>query len=115
MSQEDQDLIQLLIEIRNAHTVMAEAINAYLEAKAPPEIKVERISMLFPEGLRALLRFEEKGEWIIIQPRRFLGSENFAKIATIVKENKGRYVSAGKASHFRIPKRAKGDGGTTNF
>jgi len=107
LSYEDLDLVQLLVALRNANTMVVEAINAYLEAKAPPEIKAERFVVLFPEGLRRLLSFEQMGEWIIIRPRGYLGSENFAKIAAIVKENEGAYVSAGKESHFKIPKRAK--------
>jgi hypothetical protein len=39
-----------------------------------------------------------------VKPRQFLGSDNFAKIASIVREMDGDYVSAGKQSHFRIPK-----------
>lgn len=46
------------------------------------------------------------GEWILVRPRRYLGSENFAKIASIIKECGGEYVSAGKQSRFRIPRRA---------
>jgi hypothetical protein len=52
-----------------------------------------------------LLSFEEKVEYIIIKPRQFLGSENFAKIASIVRGIGGDYVSAGKESHFRVPRK----------
>ena len=38
--------------------------------------------MSFPEELEARLSFEEKGEYIIIKPKQFLGSDNFAKIAS---------------------------------
>jgi hypothetical protein len=58
---------------------------------------------VFPEDLRTLLSFEHKEGFFIIKPRQFLGSENFAKIADIVKAHGGDYVSAGKESHFRIP------------
>jgi len=57
----------------------------------------------FPEDLRNLLSFETRADDIIIRPRQFLGSENFAKIADIVKGHGGEYVSAGKNSHFKIP------------
>ena len=59
-------------------------------------------AQLFPEDLRRLLSFEQKADAVIIKPRQFLGSENFAKIADIVKQQGGEYVSAGKNSHFRI-------------
>ena len=60
---------------------------------------------MFPEELAVLLNFEEKGEHIIVKPRQFLGSENFARIASIVREMDGEYISAGKNSHFRISKK----------
>lgn len=59
---------------------------------------------LFPKELREMLEFEETEKHIIIKPRGYLGSENFAKIASIVREAGGEYVSAGKGSHFRISK-----------
>ncbi|MEM3577195.1 MAG: hypothetical protein QXX51_01900 [Candidatus Bathyarchaeia archaeon] len=66
---------------------------------------IEDIKMMFPEDLESLLSFEEKDEYIIIKPRQFLGSENFAKIASVVRGIGGDYVSAGKASHFRVPRK----------
>lgn len=78
-------------------------------APAPKTIEktqsIEEIKMMFPEDLENLLSFEEKEEYIIIKPRQFLGSENFAKIASVVRGVGGDYVSAGKASHFRIPRK----------
>ncbi|MEM3596688.1 MAG: hypothetical protein QXJ53_00940 [Candidatus Bathyarchaeia archaeon] len=66
---------------------------------------IEDIKMMFPEDLENLLNFEEKDDYIIIKPRQFLGSENFAKIASVVRGIGGDYVSAGKASHFRVPRK----------
>jgi hypothetical protein len=60
--------------------------------------------MMFPQELEGLLTFNEKGDYIIIKPRQYLGSENFAKIASIIRGTGGEYISAGKDSHFRIPK-----------
>ena len=56
-------------------------------------------------SLEARLSFEEKGDYIIIKPKQFLGSENFAKIASAVRGMGGEYISAGKDSHFRVPKK----------
>ena len=67
---------------------------------------LEDIKMMFPDELESMLSFEEKDEYVIIKPRQFLGSENFSKIASIVRGVGGEYVSAGKASHFRVPKKA---------
>ncbi|MDH7477799.1 MAG: hypothetical protein QHH17_05400 [Candidatus Bathyarchaeota archaeon] len=74
--------------------------------KTPERLQgIEDIKMMFPEDLENLLNFEEKDDYIIIKPRQFLGSENFAKIASVVRGIGGEYISAGKASHFRVPKR----------
>jgi hypothetical protein len=74
--------------------------------KAPERMQaIEDIKMMFPEDLEDLLSFEEKEDYIMIKPRQFLGSENFAKIASVVRGIGGDYVSAGKASHFRVPKK----------
>jgi hypothetical protein len=61
--------------------------------------------MSFPEDLEARLSFEEKGEYIVIKPKSFLGSDNFAKIALTIRGMGGEYISAGKDSHFRVPKK----------
>jgi len=66
---------------------------------------IEDIKTMFPEDLENLLSFEEKEDYIMIKPRQFLGSENFAKIASIVRGIGGDYVSAGKGSHFRVPRK----------
>jgi hypothetical protein len=66
---------------------------------------LDDIRMSFPEELEARLSFEEKGDYIIIKPKQFLGSDNFAKIAAASRGMGGEYISAGKDSHFRIPKK----------
>jgi hypothetical protein len=66
---------------------------------------LEDVKTMFPEDLENLLSFEEKDDYIIIKPRQFLGSDNFSKIASAVRQAGGEYVSAGKASHFKVPKK----------
>lgn len=66
--------------------------------------KVEQVKQLFPKDLEDMLLFEEKEEYVVIRPRQYLGSDNFAKIAAIVREASGEYISVGKDSHFRVPK-----------
>ncbi len=66
---------------------------------------MEDIRMSFPEDLDSLLHFEEKTDYIMIKPKQFLGSENFAKIASAVRGMGGEYISAGKDSHFRVYKK----------
>ncbi len=66
---------------------------------------LDEIRMSFPEELEARLSFEEKGDYMIIKPKQFLGSENFAKIASAVRGMGGEYISAAKDSHFLVPKK----------
>ena len=65
---------------------------------------VEDVKMLFSKDLEDMLTFEEKGEFIVVKPRQYLGSDNFGKIASIIRGVGGEYISAGKQSHFRVPK-----------
>jgi hypothetical protein len=74
-------------------------------AQPSKQRSLDDIRMSFPEELEARLSFEEKGDYIIIKPKQFLGSENFAKIASAVRGMGGEYISAGKDSHFRVPKK----------
>jgi hypothetical protein len=62
------------------------------------------VRTLFPTEFENMLNFTETPQYIIIKPRQFLGSDNFAKIAAIVRSNGGEYISAGKESHFRLPR-----------
>jgi hypothetical protein len=79
-------------------------------APAPREVQgqkkaVDDVRLAFPEDLEALLSFQEKTDYIMVKPKQFLGSENFAKIASTVRGLGGEYISAGKDSHFRVPKK----------
>jgi len=65
---------------------------------------IDDAKMMFPQELEGLLIFTDKGDYVMIKPRQYLGSENFAKIASIIRGAGGEYISAGKDSHFRIPK-----------
>lgn len=63
---------------------------------------LQQVRDLFPNDLKELLKFNQDGNTVIIKPRRFLGSDNFAKIASIVRDAGGEYISAGKESHFKV-------------
>ena len=80
--------------------------SATVSHKIHEKKSIEDIRMAFPEDSEALLSFEDKGDYTMIKPRQFLGSENFAKIASTVRGLGGEYISAGKDSHFRVPKKA---------
>jgi hypothetical protein len=73
-------------------------------APAPHTRSIKDVQVMFPSELEDLLTFTEREGYIIIKPRQYLGSENFAKIASIIRGAGGEYISAGKDSHFRIPK-----------
>ena len=73
------------------------------EAKTA-EADIEAVKSKIPPELVDLLAFYQEGDYINIKPRQFLGSENFSRIAKIVRESGGEYVSAGRDSRFRIKK-----------
>jgi hypothetical protein len=58
---------------------------------------------LFPDEYAELLDFKVEGGYVIAKPKKFLGSQNFAEIARIVRELGGEYISEGKNSRFKIP------------
>jgi hypothetical protein len=67
---------------------------------------VEDFQKVFPQELAGMLYFEVTDEYVLIKPRQYLGSENFGKIATIIRDQlQGEYGSAGRESHFRIPRK----------
>jgi len=79
-------------------------------APTPPATRMRTVADLrtvFPTELESMLFFEDTGKYIVIKPRQYLGSENFAKIASLVRGEGGEYISAGKESHFRVPKEPK--------
>lgn len=63
---------------------------------------IEAVKAKFPSELAELLTFTVEEQFVVLKPRKFLGSENFAKIAVIVRSSGGEYISAGKNSHFKI-------------
>jgi hypothetical protein len=72
------------------------------QAQPQPQEQLERIKQPFGD-LANLLSFEVQGGLCIIRARQYLGSENFAKIASVVRAAGGEYVSQGKNSHFKVP------------
>jgi len=72
------------------------------------KLTIDSVSKMIPLDLRKDLFFEEDGDHILIRSRKYLGQEAFRRIAEIAESLGGEYVSAGKDSHFKIPKR-RGD------
>ena len=103
------ELLTVLNVISRDLTETSKALKAMVGAPAvaPKEGEmrtIDDIKTLFPKDLGEMLMFEEMEEDIIIKPRQYLGSENFAKIAAIIRDAGGEYISAGKESHFRVPR-----------
>ena len=59
---------------------------------------------MFPELYSKMLTVTDGGTYWHIKPKKFLQTADFAEIARLVKQLGGEYISAGKASHFDIPK-----------
>jgi hypothetical protein len=121
-----QKIDQLLVVLKDISQDLADISKALKASRAPSPTPVtapaptpiptpaeregdstKEARALFPKELEDMLFFEDQYEYIIIKPRRFLGSENFAKIASIVRGAGGEYVSAGRDSHFKISKEAR--------
>ncbi|UCE44370.1 MAG: hypothetical protein JSV57_02515, partial [Candidatus Bathyarchaeota archaeon] len=63
-----------------------------------PTRTLDDIKVLFPKDLEELLEFEDSAEHFTVKPLQFLGTQHFAKIATIIREAGGEYISAGRES-----------------
>ena len=102
----DELLVVLKMVSRDLADISQElkGVGAPKGAPTPPERvrTVEDVKVLFPKELEEMLTFEESAEYIVVKPRQFLGSENFAKIASTIRDAGGEYISAGKESHFRV-------------
>lgn len=103
-----EDLADVSKHLKTVGPPVPAAATAQPEAiPATPGVQMRSIAdvkTVFPKELEALLLFEESGDYIIIRPRQYLGSENFAKIASLIRSTGGEYVRAGKESHFKVPR-----------
>ena len=116
LAQRIDQLLMILKDISEDLTDISKQLKAERAAPAPAPTpsapapaaagmrSIVDIRSAFPKELENMLFFEDAGTHIIIKPRAYLGSENFAKIAAVVRGEGGEYISAGKESHFRVPK-----------
>ncbi len=104
ISEDLQDISRSLKTVSTPTTPTAAPAAPKVPTPKPGGKQIEDVRMMFTKDLEAMLIFEEKENFIKITPRQYLGSENFAKIASTIREAGGEYISAGKSSHFRIPK-----------
>lgn len=68
-----------------------------------PRIK-EILAALEPVKDILIIDIESSAMFVMVKPSSFLGPENFSKVAQIIRSIGGQYVSAGKNTHFEIPK-----------
>lgn len=86
------------------------ALFSELDAKVSEVLKIirgdhaERKPPVFPESLAELVTISDMGVNWEVRPRAFLNPSTFAELAGVIRGKGGVYVSAGKASHFVIPK-----------
>jgi len=73
-------------------------------AEVKPTVTVDSVAKKFPQELKNQLFFEESGEYVVVRARKYLGQDDFKRIAEIIRSLGGEYISAGKDSHFRIKK-----------
>ncbi|MGD2066992.1 MAG: hypothetical protein PVI43_07500 [Candidatus Bathyarchaeota archaeon] len=113
LAQKVDELLSLLKVISGDLTEVSKSLKTVTGTTAPPVTSVvasektrdiNDVKQAFSSELAGMLLFDDGGKFIIVKPRRFLGSDNFAKIASIVRDLGGEYVSAGRNSHFNVPK-----------
>ena len=96
-----------LSEVSKSLKAISGSATAAAVSAAPSKKKhdLNDVKHAFSSELAGMLLFEESGKFVIVKPRRFLGSDNFAKIASVVRDLGGEYISAGRSSHFKIAKK----------
>lgn len=77
---------------------------------------VQAVKDFLPDPLVKLLDFEEYEDWILVRTKQFLhgeqGKKDWGMINKLLKQAEGSWVSAGKQSHWKVPRErgeAKGD------
>jgi len=95
MSEEIEVLLKIGSKFYEGKLRPQKAGSTVTEAKGAP---------IFPDPYSEMLSITDSGDSWTIKPKLFLNREDFAEIARIAKQYGGEYVSAGKSSHFRVPK-----------
>lgn len=95
---------------KTAPTTTTAPVNVGTPASTAPPVSEQspRITEILAglEPVKDLLIIDTNSSamFVIVRPSSFLGSEKFAKVASAIRGVGGSYVSAGKNSHFTIPK-----------
>lgn len=81
-----------------------QVVNQATGTQNSPVISVASIESVIPEEVKDSITITENTDRFIIKSKKFLGTENFAKLGSAIRNINGRYISAGKESRFEIMK-----------
>lgn len=104
-------VVELLASINDSNKGYSPPPERKSTTSAPPKEqkvysgsnKFNAIANALPEKAQDLINLESKDGTIFVRPKQYLGSELFAKVSSIIREQfGGEYVSEGKNSHFRV-------------
>lgn len=99
----EKDEIEILLKIGSRFyegTLRPQQIGKHATMPSP-----EVQAPVFPGIYAELVTVSDRGSFWEIRPKQFLRKEDFGEIAKVVAQYGGEYVSAGRSSHFNIPKR----------
>ena len=82
----------------------SQVVNQATETQNSLVISVASIENVIPEEIKDSITITENTDRFIIKSKKFLGTENFAKLSSVIRSINGRYISAGKESRFEIMK-----------
>jgi len=96
-----------LIAGQDAIMQQIEEIKQFIKGLVPPEeeLTVDQVKQALQAYQKDLI-FSETDMSIIVRPDGYLGRDKFKSISSVLRslQPATEYVSAGKGSHFRVPK-----------
>ena len=101
------DLLESLLEaIEQLHKDNEEKMRLFKESQPRRmQVTMEKVVSSIPTKVREKLLFEEDDEEIRVKPQEFLGRDDFRTVASTIRELGGEYISAGRSSYFRVPRK----------
>jgi len=101
------DLLESLLEaIEQLHKDNEEKMRLFKESQLRRvQVTMEKVVSSIPAKVREKLVFEEDEEEIRVKPQEFLGRDDFRTVASKIQDLGGEYISAGRSSYFRVPRK----------
>ena len=100
-----EDILSALKQLHEDNQAKLEIMKKYTATKptvakpSKPQSEkrtIDDVQKAFPQDLVGMLYFEESGNLILVKLRQYVGSDNFARIAAIIRDQlRGEYISAG--------------------